>query len=95
MKKKFEQIRSIKNISIPDDDVAGWMEVFRKLNMSPDEIDQTMARLNRTYRIQKKKELSELKLQEVIGHLRKNYNKELTQFQKDELRKSIEADLEK
>lgn len=95
MNKKLEQIGKIENISIPDDDVAGWLEVFRELNMSPDEIDQTMSRLNKTYRVQKKKILAQNRLEEITNYLRNKYGRELTLFQKDELRKSIELDLEK
>lgn len=46
----MESFEKIRNISVPDNDMQGWLRVLREGGLSEEEIDHMMVHLNETYK---------------------------------------------
>lgn len=77
----------IEKISIPDDDMVGWIETLRSGNYSEKEIDGILSKLNRTYRDKAHPDWIEKVLADVESLLESDYGKVLTEEQKESFRK--------
>lgn len=91
MEEKFFNSGKKVELSIPDDDMAGWIKTLREGNFSQDEIDAILSHLNKPYRDQKfpKEQRIEEELKKIEADLKDKYGKILNDEQKSYLRKSI------
>ena len=76
----------IEKISIPDDDMVGWIETLRSGNYSEKEIDGILSKLNRPYRDKAHPDWIEKVLADVESLLESDYGKVLTEEQKESFR---------
>ena len=90
--KKIENLDGeMSGASIPDDDAHNWMKTLEEGGFSYDEIDKIMTHLNKTWRLAKKDEIVQKRLEDRLGYLRSKYDKVLSEEEKREFKKMIEA----
>lgn len=94
--KKFENLGGeIDRIKIPDEDASNWIKALEEGGFSYDEIDKIMTHLNRTWRMAKKPELVKERMDEIIKNAWAKDKLILNDEEKEELKRKIEAELEK
>jgi len=84
---KFEKI---KKVSVPDEDVPGWIKALHEGGFDGEEIDSILGNLNLTYKKAKYSDLIERKLSEIKKYYQTKYNKILTPEEIEYFRKGIE-----
>ncbi len=91
---KFEKI-----VGIPDGDMPGWIQVLRESNLTNQEIDNFLARLNETYAketgINPIEKVIEEHLAEIEKYILDKHDRVLTPEQREYFRKSIEDSFKK
>lgn len=80
-----------KPVSIPDDDVPGWLETLREGGFSESEIDSIMSHLNETYAGVKMNEAVEKELRKMDAEITNRRGTPLTDEEKKSLRAGIES----
>ena len=96
MKNENPSIEHIDKIRIPDSDMPGWLEVLRQPDsngnmLADEEIDQVLAQLNTTYADAKGIINIDEELARLEKYLREEHGRELTDEQRQYLRKGIES----
>lgn len=80
-------------MSIPDDDMPGWIEALREGGFDQPEIDDILSYLNATYFEFKGAGLVDKELQSTVDYIQRTYKRPVTPEQKEYLRKGIEERL--
>ena len=75
--KKFEgpPTEHITRIRIPDDDAMNWMQAYREMGFSTEQIEAVMTRLNDTYLKQRFGEFIDAELQDALDEIEKKHGK--------------------
>lgn len=89
MTEAYNKNEKIIKITLPDDDMVGWIKVLREGNFSQEEIDLILSHLNETYKIENNPVEKELK--RIKKDLREKHGRVLTSEQEEYMRKSIEG----
>lgn len=84
---------SIDKMSIPDDDVQGWIGTLKQGGFSNEEIDGIMNHLNETYFLNSKKTEIEKELTKTVQYIQENHRRIVTPEQREYLRQGIEQRL--
>jgi hypothetical protein len=79
-------------ISIPDDDMAGWIQVLKEAGFSEEEMGRIFFRTNKTYRRENKNELINWIAKEAEEGVSKKFNVILTDQQKETIRRAVEEE---
>lgn len=83
---EIEPGSEITRISIPDDDMIGWIETLRAGGFGAEEMDSILEHLNDQYFEVKNKKIIDESLREGVGSLEKTIGRKLTQEEIDKLR---------
>lgn len=90
MEREFDPRREeVEGLQIPDNEIPQWMEIYREIGMSPEEIDRVLIRLNKTYADVKKPILIDTYFEMVLAELKKEGRGDLTDAQKENLRNAL------
>ncbi len=81
----------IEKISIPNDDVPGWMQTLREGGFTDEEIDTMLVHLNPTYAGEKQKVAIEQELTKMNNEITLRRGYPLSDEEKANLKKGIES----
>lgn len=82
----MEKIEHIEKVSIPDEDMRGWMETLREGGFSEEEMSAMMVYLNQTYRNIQGPSMVEGEIQKIKDALVQERKYYMNQDQEKELR---------
>lgn len=82
-----ENHSEITRISVPDDDMIGWIKALHEGGFSAEEIDSILEHLNDQYFEVKNQKVIDESLREGVGRLERTIGRKLTQEEIDLLRK--------
>jgi len=85
----------IAKASIPDDDLANWMQTLREGNFTDEEIDGILVHLNAEYAKVKKPEIIQKRMKEVEERVKQMYHGHtFSEEEKELLKKQIEREFD-
>ena len=80
-------------ITIPDDDVSGWMQTLREGGFSEKEIDEILSHLNTTYLGFKNKEFVDGEYKKMNEEIKSKRGTGFTPAEEESIRKGIQSRL--
>lgn len=91
MMEKFDpEQQEIGALSLPDEDMVGWINVLREAGFSEQEMDTMLSQLNETYAKFKKRDRIIKKMHHVEETLRRNDGGQLSPEEREILKKQLE-----
>lgn len=87
----MEKFESVQKMSIPDDDMVGWIETLHGGGFDEGEIEDILSHLNKTYREMTGNKIVEKELDDLKEYLKKEHGKDLTPEQLEYFRKVFES----
>lgn len=86
----MEKIEQIVRVTVPDNDMQGWLKVLREGGFGEEETDQIMVRLNETYRNIQGPVVVEREVEKIKEMLAREHKYHLNDEQENILRKNVE-----
>ena len=83
----------IEKITIPDDDMVGWIKVLHEGGFSDEEIDSILSHLNSTYAGLKKEEFINEELNKMDGEIKNRRGIGLSESEREKLKAGIKSRL--
>ncbi len=81
----------IEKLTIPDEDVPGWMQTLREGGFTDTEIDSILSNLNSTYSHEKRKGYIEAELLKMGNEIYERRGTPLSEQEKKDLKEGIES----
>ncbi|MBS3902944.1 MAG: hypothetical protein KGZ30_01045 [Anaplasmataceae bacterium] len=81
----------IEKVSIPDNDMPGWINVLREGGLNDEEINTMLSRLNQTYATLKEQEVVDRELQRMDAEIEERRGSGLTEEEREALRAGIQS----
>ncbi|MDP1688564.1 MAG: hypothetical protein Q8L47_00300 [bacterium] len=85
----------IEKISVPDDDMPGWIKLLHESNITDEEIDRILTHLNETYADKSRETTINKELRKMEAEVINRRGSEFTPDEKKTIREGIETRFER
>lgn len=88
---KAPKVEKIQKITIPDDDMPGWIKTLHEGGFSSEQIDAILSHLNATYEGKKREEYVNKELSKMEAEVAGRRGRGFTEEEKEEIKRGIES----